>query len=42
MILDPLALKIMLGEITEGSHVSVGSKNDLLTLRTEKKLAKAL
>ncbi len=40
MILDPLAMKIITGEITEGSRVSLGAKNSEITLRGEKKSAK--
>jgi ATP-dependent Clp protease ATP-binding subunit ClpB len=40
MILDPLAMKIIIGEIAEGSRVFLGAKNGEITLRGEKKSAK--
>ncbi len=40
MILDPLAMKIITGEIAEGSRVSLGAKNSEITLRGEKKPVK--
>ena len=41
MILDPLAMKIITGEITDGSKVAISSKNDEIVVRGEKKLVKA-
>ncbi len=40
MILDPLAMKIVTGEITDGSKVSIGAKNNEITVRGEKKISK--
>ncbi|MBI5370236.1 ATP-dependent chaperone ClpB [Candidatus Uhrbacteria bacterium] len=40
LILDPLALKIVSGEVGDGSRVSLGAKNNEITLKIEKRLVK--
>ncbi len=42
LILDPLAIRIVSGEISEGSRVAIGAKNNEITIRNDKKLVKSL
>jgi ATP-dependent Clp protease ATP-binding subunit ClpB len=37
MLLDPLALKIVNGEIKEGAVITVGAKGEELTIKTNEK-----
>ena len=41
LILDPLALKVITGEISDGSRVSLGAKNGEVTIRGDKKALKS-
>lgn len=40
MILDPLSMKIITGDVSEGAKVAIGATRGEITIRAEKKLAK--